>query len=427
MPNKDVILYLDGSNPPPVVVVTEADTAWTFRFTVMYQNAIYAPNVANVILAGHKPDGNAFAYAGSKSGNVYQVGCNVQMTAVPGDVLAALHLLGGGNTAIPFILRVQPGGGGTAPVASASALTAYATILNRIGNFPPNLSQYVTDWLDEHTSGSGGAVVDNTLNIPGAAADAKTTGDRIRALESKTIETDDTLMVKGAAADAKAVGDILGEHTSVKQADLWEQGSIGMNGSIASNTKIRMKSFLSDLARHVTVKGAFSVLLYEYNNSDSLVGWWNGTTFEKVGNGVWQKDFDIPVSDGFKFKLVLKADDDSEIETSAAYNVRARGENSAGLIFDVEDLSDDVEALRETISDLSAHPALPAAFVTAFTDFLNHLSGTFDSQNGDAYISALMESMGSVFGISFDHGVLTISPNTTAVTASQNGDVLLLS
>lgn len=216
MPNKDVILYLDGSNPPPVVVVTEADTAWTFRFTIMYQNAIYAPNVANVILAGHKPDGNAFAYAGSKSGNVYQVACNVQMTAVPGDVLAALHLLGGGNTAIPFILRVQPGAAGTDPVASASALPAYTTILQKIGNFPPDLALYVSNWLAENVL--SGAVVDNTFTIDGAAAPAKLTGDRLKALEEATIETDDTLSVSGAAADAAAVGAIIGGLAEAKAA-----------------------------------------------------------------------------------------------------------------------------------------------------------------------------------------------------------------
>lgn len=204
MPNKDVILYLDGSNPPPVVVVTEADTAWTFRFTVMYNGAIYAPNVNNVILAGHKPDGNAFAYAGSKSGSVYQVGCNVQMTAVPGDVLAALHLLSPGNIGIPFILRVQPGAAGTDPVASVSALPAYTTILQKIGNFPPDLAQYVSNWLAENVL--SGAVVDNTFTIDGAAAPAKLTGVRLKALEEATIETDDTLSVSGAAADAKAVG-----------------------------------------------------------------------------------------------------------------------------------------------------------------------------------------------------------------------------
>lgn len=264
MPNKDVILYLDGSNPPPVVVVTEADTAWTFRFTVMYQNAIYAPNVANVVLAGHKPDGNAFAFLGSKSGNVFTVGCNVQMTAVPGDVLAALHLLGGGNTAIPFILRVQPGAAGTDPVASASALPAYTTILNRIGNFPPNLAQYVSNWLAENISGGETIAVDKTFSVEGAAAEATATGAALAAirnnlaseydpslyyqagayvvqnnklyralaeiepeawteahwirvslaecvseLEHAQIETDTTLTVEGAAADAKAAGDAL--------------------------------------------------------------------------------------------------------------------------------------------------------------------------------------------------------------------------
>ena len=75
------------------------------------------------------------------------------------------------------------------------------------------------------SSGNSGAVVDSTLTISGAAADAKVTGDKIKELNSKfdnfntesvpggpggsdfIIIVDPTLTIEGAAADAKAVGD----------------------------------------------------------------------------------------------------------------------------------------------------------------------------------------------------------------------------
>lgn len=72
------------------------------------------------------------------------------------------------------------------------------------------------------SSGNSGAVVDSTLTISGAAADAKVTGEKFKELDAKldnfntesvpggsdlTTIIDPTLTIEGAAADAKAVGD----------------------------------------------------------------------------------------------------------------------------------------------------------------------------------------------------------------------------
>lgn len=54
------------------------------------------------------------------------------------------------------------------------------------------VGEYVTDWLDEHvTPGGSTIVVDDTLTIQGAAADAKKTGDEISDLKDGFDDLDD--------------------------------------------------------------------------------------------------------------------------------------------------------------------------------------------------------------------------------------------
>ena len=86
------------------------------------------------------------------------------------------------------------------------------------------ISADTTDWLDDNVNPVGSAViVDKTLTIEGAAADAKavkteldkkanasntyTKAEVNAAIDAKQIEVDDTLSIAGMAADAKAVGD----------------------------------------------------------------------------------------------------------------------------------------------------------------------------------------------------------------------------
>ena len=78
--------------------------------------------------------------------------------------------------------------------------------------FGQEIGDNVTSWLTEHVDPAGSAVVvDDTLTIEGAAADAKKVGEEISGLK---IVVDDTLSIEGAAADAKKAGD---EISSLKE------------------------------------------------------------------------------------------------------------------------------------------------------------------------------------------------------------------
>lgn len=69
----------------------------------------------------------------------------------------------------------------------------------------------VGDALGNLSLPSSSHTTDTTLSIPGACADAKTVGDTFRSLNfpEYSHETDATLSIPGACADAKAVGDAL--------------------------------------------------------------------------------------------------------------------------------------------------------------------------------------------------------------------------
>lgn len=243
MPDKELELRIGDYSAIIVTDVSQGDTSWNWVFTVRNSfGELYAPAVRYAILAGHKPDGHAFAYLCNKVGDTYVLppaNYDVQMTAAAGLVSAELHLIdnsGRGIGTCNFTIHVERGPEGSVSVASASSLPAYLTILNKIGTIPDDVAGYISDWLEAHISGGQGVAVDNTLTVQGAAADAKATGDRLTALEDATIETDDTLTIEGAAADAKAVGDKLAEMPKLDFAGEWVDGKwVKRDGAIAND------------------------------------------------------------------------------------------------------------------------------------------------------------------------------------------------
>lgn len=65
----------------------------------------------------------------------------------------------------------------------------YAILNNKINNLAQDIDQIATEateaWLDEHVDPDTGYVIDNSLTVTGAAADAKATGDALTAQSAK--------------------------------------------------------------------------------------------------------------------------------------------------------------------------------------------------------------------------------------------------
>lgn len=65
-----------------------------------------------------------------------------------------------------------------------NAAESYNDTLDLYNNLTDTIGGDVTDWLEDHITQETGYVIDDTLTVQGAAADAKAAGDRISQAES---------------------------------------------------------------------------------------------------------------------------------------------------------------------------------------------------------------------------------------------------
>lgn len=127
----------------------------------------------------------------------------------------------------------------------------------------------VTAWLDTHVTPETTVVIDESLTISGAAADAKKTGDEISALKSD-LKYDDYNNQKT----------FNGKYRILTTND-WEQGTLNSNGLVPSTTRSRTKGFFPVFAGDVITilpfyadgvpSASFSVNIWYYDNNKEYV------------------------------------------------------------------------------------------------------------------------------------------------------------
>lgn len=139
-------------------------------------------------------------------------------------------------------------------------------------------------------------VVDNTLAVTGAAADAKKVGDELSDLKGDISELSQT---------------VLHEYTD---ASLWVSGTIdGKTGANAtSNIRIRTKNFLPTNITGFRTDEGYSALLYVWDN-DAYNGAFDGEVNNKTYSLQAVTEYTFPQFATSRYKIVLKRNDDATI------------------------------------------------------------------------------------------------------------------
>lgn len=173
-------LFLNaGSQIPLLIHANQYDSGEQWRFTLYNQDgSVYEPSSGAIV--GIKSDGHGIINTGTVSGGKVVITETQQMTAAAGKAVFELMIDGGSHGTANFIVLVEPKPGDQADL-SESDLSLIQEAIN--STTPANIASAVSTWMDDNLTPTT-PVVDQSLTVQGAAADAKKTGDEISALKS---------------------------------------------------------------------------------------------------------------------------------------------------------------------------------------------------------------------------------------------------
>lgn len=226
-------LFLNAGHSIPLVINAnqyDRDESWVFTL-FNSDGTQYVPSTGAIV--GIKSDGLGIINSGSVVDGKVVITETQQMTAAPGKAVFELMIDSGTHGTANFIVLVEPKPGDNADL-SDSDLSLIQEALDAVNPLPTGgsvgqvltktangsawsdagtptqeqVADAVSDWADEHITVSTGVVIDTSLSVAGAAADAKKTGDEITDLKS-AIQSGGSF-----TADVKAALEELLEHVA---------------------------------------------------------------------------------------------------------------------------------------------------------------------------------------------------------------------
>ena len=251
---RDFKVYLNaGVTVAPVIHVNQYDQGETWVFTLYTDRGIkYTPSSGAI--CGIKSDGMGIINTAevNEDGQVV-VEETQQMTAAAGKAIYSLMIDDDTHYTANFIVMVEQSPLYTA-IVSDSDLSLIQEALNSVT--PAVIAEEVSDWLDDNITQPTTPVVDASLTVQGAAADAKATGDAITDLNDAI-----------AIVDAGTVKD------SIKEALMALADAVVYKNSTVGNTvKTDLYHALYD-AEVISITAVFNAgneFIYDTDSLDTL-------------------------------------------------------------------------------------------------------------------------------------------------------------
>lgn len=168
-----------GTGSAPYINVNQYDRGEVWQFELYQEDGTrYTPSTGAII--GLKSDGHAIANDGTvdSEGRVI-ITETEQMTAAAGRSVFELLIDSDTHGTANFIVKVE-----RRPTDDAEFSDSDLSLIQQAidSTNPEAIAEGVSDWMSEHLTPTT-PVIDDTLTVAGAAADAKATGDRIAEIE----------------------------------------------------------------------------------------------------------------------------------------------------------------------------------------------------------------------------------------------------
>ena len=252
-----------GRTIPLVIPASQYDSGEQWIFTLIDETgAKYTPESGAII--GIKSDKMAILNAGTvdAAGRVV-INETEQMTAAVGKNVYEILINDQTHGTANFVVMVEPRPGDNADF-SESDLSLLQQAID--GTSATAIAGAVTDWMDENLSSPTNPVVDSSLTVTGAAADAKKTGDEISSLKSQIAQN------SGVPREVKLAMDALFAKIVVEDDDTYTSQyaiihdwatSVARVTSITavfdqSGVMITTDNTLNDLKQYLTVTASYS-------------------------------------------------------------------------------------------------------------------------------------------------------------------------
>ena len=258
MITREFNLYLHAGHSIPLVInANQYDRGEQWLFTLFNADGTqYMPSSGAIV--GIKSDNLGIINSGTvdSQGRVV-INETQQMTAAVGKAVFELLIDDQTHGTANFIVLVEPKPGDNADLSESD----YSLFQQAIdGTSATAIAEGVADWMDENLTPTT-PVVDASLTVQGAAADAKKTGDEISALKSEIAQGGLRDSFKQAllqlASKVAYIDEDGQDYYDALYSALYDVELISISASLAQGTVILDIDTLNDLKQYLTVTAHF--------------------------------------------------------------------------------------------------------------------------------------------------------------------------